>query len=263
MPLIKVSSHSNTRLKTTRLLGSRAGVIKHSAFILEGAKFVADYLSHSSPKWIILSEKPSAVVQEMLDTVRNAGDIDILEVSQKEFSEISNTEHSQGVIAVCPLPTAVEPKKFSKGTILILDKVTDPGNMGTAIRSAAGFGCIGVVTSKGCCHPFAAKATRASTGMNTLIPIFIDLELPEFMQRHKQEVHFVGAEASGGLPQKMNFSGTIGLVVGSEAHGISENVRKNLDGIAGIPMEGNVESLNASVSASILLYYITEKQRNY
>lgn len=262
MPIIKVNSSSNKRLKIAANLDSRAGVSKHRAFLLEGPKFIKDYLSHGSPKWIILSEKQSPATQELMNTIKDTGGIDILEISQQMFSEISDTVNSQGIIAVCPLPVATEPAKFSKGTILLLDRVTDPGNMGTAIRSAAGFGCIAVVTGNGCCHPFTPKATRSSTGMNTLIPIFIDFELSEFMQRHQNDVHFIGAEASGELPQNLDITGTVGLVVGSEAHGISKRVKENLNGFAGIPMEGNVESLNASVSASILLYYITEKQRN-
>jgi len=207
-----------------------------------------------------MSKKPSPVTKGLLPALEKRG-IDILEVPQETFSEISDTENSQGIIAVCPLPAVLEPEEFSAGAILLLDRVTDPGNIGTAIRSAAAFGCLAVITGKGCCHPFVPKATRASTGMNSLIPIFADVELTEFMQRHG-EIHFIGAEVSGDLPHEMGFSGAVGLVVGSEAHGISEEIKAKLDGVAGIPMEGNVESLNAAVSASILLYYITERQRD-
>ncbi len=87
------------------------------------------------------------------------------------------------------------------------------------------------------------------------VHLMYDIDLPSFMQQNSDNCTFLGAEASGGSIEQIEAStGSTGIVIGSEAHGISENVRELLDGTVGIPIKEGVESLNAAVSASILLY---------
>ncbi len=221
---------------------------------MEGSRFVADYLSNSEPKWIILSEEAAFASRAVADDASEAG-IDILEIPPKFFSEISDTAHSQGIIAVCTLPEIKENELKPEGTILLLDGISDPGNTGTIIRSAAAFGCSSVIMGEGCCCPFLPKVTRASAGTNVKVPVLFDIDLSSFMLQNSDTCTFIGAEASGGPIEQIRFStGSIGIVIGSEAHGISEKVHERLDGTVSIPMKEGVESLNAAVSASILLY---------
>ncbi len=221
---------------------------------MEGSRFVADYLCNSEPKWIILSEEATSASRAVADNASEAG-IVILEIPPKLFSEISDTAHSQGIIAVCALPEIKENELKPEGTFLLLDGISDPGNTGTIIRSAAAFGCSCVIMGEGCCCPFTPKVTRASTGTNMKVPVLFDIDLPSFMLKNSDKCTFFGAEVSGGsIEQIRSSTGSIGIVIGSEAHGISEEVHERLDGTVSIHMKEGVESLNAAISASILLY---------
>lgn len=221
---------------------------------MEGSRFVADYLRNSEPKWIILSEETTPASRAVANDASEAG-IDILEIPPKMFSDISDTAHSQGIIAVCALPGIKESELKPQGIFLLLDRISDPGNTGTIIRSAAAFGCSSVIMGEGCCCPFTPKVTRASAGANVKVPVLFDIDLSSFMLRNSDSCKFIGAEASGGsIEQIRSSTGNIGIVIGSEAHGISEKVKKRLDGTVSIHMKEGVESLNAAVSASILLY---------
>ncbi|MCK4505304.1 MAG: RNA methyltransferase [Candidatus Aegiribacteria sp.] len=251
---LKITGSSNNRLKISRNLRSRSYIMKHRAFLMEGSRFVADYLRNSEPKWIILSEEATPASRAVVNDVSEAG-IDILEIPLKLFSEISDTAHSQGIIAICELPWIKENELEPEGSFLLLDRISDPGNIGTIIRSAAAFGCSSVIMGKGCCFPFLPKVTRASAGANVKVPLLYDIDLPSLMLRNSDNCTFIGAEASGGPMEQIKAStGSIGIVIGSEAHGISEKVHERLDGTVSIPMKKGVESLNAAVSASILLY---------
>ena len=92
------------------------------------------------------------------------------------------------------------------------------------------------------------------------IPVLFDIDLPSFMLKNSDNCTFFGAEVSGGsIEQIRSSTGSIGIVIGSEAHGISESVFDRLDGTVSIPMKEGVESLNAAISASILLYVAGSK----
>jgi TrmH family RNA methyltransferase len=251
---LKISGISNSRLKISRSLHSRSYIMKHRALIMEGSRFVADYLRDSEPKWIILSEEATPASRAVANDASEAG-IDILEIPPIFFSQISDTAHSQGIIAVCTLPEISEDELKPEGTFLLLDRISDPGNIGTIIRSAAAFGCSSVIMGEGCCCPFTPKVSRASAGANVKVPVLFDIDLPTFMLKNSENCTFIGAEASGGSIEHIrSLTGSIGIVIGSEAHGISEKVHEHLNGTVSIPMEEGVESLNAAVSASILLY---------
>ncbi len=221
---------------------------------MEGSRFVTDYLKNNEPKWIILSAEATPASRAVANNASEAG-FDVLEITAKLFSEISDTTHSQGIIAVCKLPEIKESEFKPEGTFLLLDRISDPGNTGTIIRSAAAFGCSSVILGEGCCFPFLPKVNRASAGSNVKVPLLYDIDLPSFMLQNSDNCTFIGADASGGPIEQIKAStGSTGIVIGSEAHGISEKVRDRLDATVSIPMKEGVESLNAAVSASILLY---------
>jgi len=254
---IPVGSAANPRLKIARALDTRHGVLKHGSFLVEGPRFVSEQLSVGSPLWLALSSEASGSAAAVADRASDSG-IDVLEVPGALFRDLSDTQHSQGVLAVCPLPSFPEEDIPTSGPLLLLDGLSDPGNTGTLIRSAAAFGCAAVVTGTGSCFPFIPKVTRASAGMNVRLPVLFDIDLPACMTRMGSGTRFFGAEASGGPVDALPVAaGRVALVVGSEAHGISAPVRALLLRTVGIPMASGVESLNAAVSGSILLYLLS------
>jgi|GEM_PF-55015 len=257
MRTIQVTSPSNASLKITRRLHSRSGISKHGLFLMEGPRFILDHLRRSAPQWLILSGEATDLAADAARESSAAG-ARVLEVPAAIFDEVSDTETSQGVIGVFPLPSADIGSFSPSGLTVLLDGVSDPGNMGAIIRSAAAFGCGGVIAGKGSCFPYIPKVTRSAAGTNTLLPVIPEVDLPAFMERHAGEMEFLGAEASGrSIGDILPEAASRGLVVGSEAHGISTAVRGLLNTSVAVPMTGTVESLNAAVSASILIYLLS------
>ncbi|MBN2586850.1 MAG: RNA methyltransferase [Candidatus Fermentibacteraceae bacterium] len=252
--IISVTSPANQRLKVSRQLHSRSAILKNGLFLMEGPKFVSDQLERSLPEWILLSVDAGEEVRGLAGRIVSLG-VDVLELPAGLFKSVSDTETSQGIISVLSLPAADVQILPRRGFFLLLDGVSDPGNMGTILRSAAAFGCAAVITGPGSCFPFIPKVTRAAAGLNGSITLACDVDLPGFMRENGSEMEFAGADTEGDDPGTLRGRrDCLGLVIGSEAHGISGPVEALLDFKVAIPMTGGVESLNAAVSASILLY---------
>lgn len=258
--MIKVTSPSNPRLRVARQLHSRSGAVKNRLFLMEGPRFVSDQLVRVPPEWVLLSAEAGELARRVARAAEEVGR-DVLHLPQELFEDISDTETSQGIIAAFPLPEP-DPEALARdGVFLLLDGVSDPGNMGTMVRSAAAFGCSAVVTGRGSCFPFLPKVTRAAAGTNACVPVLSDVRLPEFMKENSPEMVFVGADASGGSMDVLRGeTRRLGLVIGSEAHGISPEAGELLSARVAVPMRGGIESLNAAVSASILLYEATGRR---
>jgi len=253
----KIESAANRRLSITRRLGTRHGVLKHSLFLMEGPRYISDYLATARPEWLVMSDEAESRVTSIADRAVESGS-DVLEVPAKLFSGLSDTIHSQGLIAVCPLPDIEAAGIATKGLILLLDSISDPGNMGTLIRSAAAFGCAAVLAGQGSCCPFIPKVTRAATGLNTRISILFDIDLSAWINEQENGFPVIGAEAVGEQIETFSPPESFALVIGSEAHGISPVIREMLTTSVSIPMKKGIESLNAAVSGSILLYALTK-----
>ena len=252
----KIISPSNTRLKIARSLHSRSGILKNGLFIMEGPRFISDYLSRETPRWILISDSAGGL-SETVATEASEMNVPVMEIPEKLFSDISDTKTSQGIAAVCTVPSVNLDGIPRDGVFLLLDGISDPGNMGTIIRSAAAFGCKAIIAGRGSCCPFAPRVTRAAAGLNSTVPIVFDTDLAAFMQSNSNAIEFIGADPSGeDIDRLRGTEGCLGLVIGSEAHGISVETAKHCSGTVALPMTGGVESLNAAVSASILLYEI-------
>lgn len=258
--LTLVTSPSNPRLKLVRSLGESTGVRKHGLFLMEGPRFVRDYMSRGEgrPSFVLMSRDCTEAALDAAEEA-SAADVEILCLPGALFSELTDTGHSQGILAVCPLPRHGLEELLSADTVLVLDRVSDPGNVGTAIRSAAAFGCAGVVCGKGTCFPFTPRVTRAAAGLNALLPVVCGDETAAVLgELAGNGFAVVAADAGGRVPDApAGPRGRTVLVVGSEAHGLSGEILGLADEVVAIPMADGVESLNAGVSASILLYLLT------
>ncbi len=221
---------------------------------MEGPKFVSDHLTRNgSVDFIAVSQEASDETLLLARMADNSGH-SVIQIPAEIFSCISNTGTPQGIVAICPIPDHSVSDLFTGKTVLILDKVADPGNAGTAVRSAAAFGCSGVVFLKGSAFPWSPKVTRSAAGLNSSIPICEVNDLAAIRKLFPNYL-ILGAESTGSQMDDLlqTINQPVCLVTGSEAHGLSEVSATALDGKISIPMAAGVESLNAGVSASILL----------
>ncbi len=183
----------------------------------------------------------------------------IFTIERNLFKELSRTETSQGIMAAVSKPE-FHREDFTKNcegkNFVVLDRLQDPGNIGTIIRTAdaAGYGL--VVAMKGTADLFSPKVVRAAAGSLFRVPVlFLDDEdsLIEFAKAAGKKLVATCLEDSRYYYEE-NLSSDIGLIIGNEGNGIRDSLMEKADIKIKIPMKGNIESLNASVAAAIIMY---------
>ncbi len=173
-------------------------------------------------------------------------------VSPRIFREIKGTEHSQGILALVQAPVWKLEETVSEepaALVVVLDAIQDPGNAGTIIRSAEAFGATGVVLLKGCVHPWNPKCLRASTGSLFRLPVVYGVSALEPLESLNW---YAAAGESESTINVVDFTPGSVLFVGNEGAGLSP-AWMSLCQTVRIPTAG-VESLNAAVAASVILY---------
>lgn len=176
-------------------------------------------------------------------------------LSDDIFKEISDTENPQGIMAICKMQNLTIDNLNINGNFVILDRITDPGNLGTIIRTAEALGIKGIFLSKGCVDIYNPKVIRATMGAIFHIPIFENCDLEQIITYLKQSnIKIVCTYLeSGKSPYDVNLKNTA-VIIGNEANGVLEKYVKMSDELIKINMEGKVESINASVSSAIIFY---------
>lgn len=186
-------------------------------------------------------------------------------VEPKLFQEVAQTETSQGVIASVKKPDLslkdFENKK-SSGNFVVLDRLQDPGNIGTIIRTADAAGYELIVALKGTADIFSPKVVRSTTGSLFRMPIVFaedNDELVEFAHKTGKKLVATCLDDSRFYYDE-DLSENIALIVGNEGNGISQELIDKSDVKIKIPMHGSIESLNASVAAAIIMYESVRKR---
>ena len=184
-----------------------------------------------------------------------------------EFGHGGNPANHQGVVAVVAAKDysalsdvfELAEQRAQPPFVIILDSITDEGNLGSIIRSAEVLGAHGIILGKRRSASLSAVAYKTSSGAAELLPIVKVTNLTETIKELKDKgLWIVAAESSGERADTLNLKGAIALVVGSEGDGISRLVLEHCDLKARIPMKGQTGSLNAAVAAGVLMY---EKSR--
>jgi TrmH family RNA methyltransferase len=182
-----------------------------------------------------------------------------LRVSDRLFASLAGTESPQGIAAlVRPRPVSFDDLLTctSEPLLLVLVGVQDPGNVGTAIRAAEAFGSTGVITTGGTAHPWAPKSLRASAGSILRVPVLHGLAPAiAFAQLRVSSVKTYAATTRGSLtPATADLRAPAAFLIGNEGAGLPPDVAHSADAAIRIPLSEPVESLNAAMAATVLLY---------
>jgi|TARA_B110000438_G_scaffold102801_1_gene101715 23S rRNA (guanosine2251-2'-O)-methyltransferase len=209
-------------------------------------------------------------LQEIVMLATEAG-IEVQAVSRKELEAQSQTKKSQGVIAVVPDPRYHEPEELMMGAdtngqpplLVMLDGIQDPHNLGAIARTADAAGAHGLIIPERRAVGITAGAVRASAGALEHVKVSRVTNLNRTIERLKETgMMVVGLDAEGDVEYtEADYKGPVLIVIGSEGNGLSRLVRDNCDQIASIPMAGKLSSLNASVSAGLVLYEAFRQRR--
>lgn len=196
----------------------------------------------------------------------------IIKFAAKErLDQLSSTGKHQGVIAMAAAYEYVEVEDIIKAAkdkdeppfIFLLDGIEDPHNLGAIIRTANLAGAHGVIIPKRRAVGLTATVARTSAGALNYTPVAKVTNLATTIEDLKKDgLWFVCADMGGELMYRMNLTGPIGLVIGSEGDGVGKLIRDKCDMTASIPMKGKIDSLNASVAAGVLAYEIVRQRMN-
>ena len=173
-------------------------------------------------------------------------------VNEDVMKKISGTTNPEGVVFIAKMP---EIKKENYTKILYLDHINDPGNMGTMIRTALAFKFDAVIVSEDSVSIYNEKTLAACKGANYLIPVFVD-DIYKYKKDHVMIASTL-SDTSVDVSDLDEDNERIILVVGNEARGISEGIKNNADIFVKIPIS-NIDSLNVSVAAAILMYELSK-----
>jgi len=184
-------------------------------------------------------------------------------LSSQRLSEMSETGKHQGVIAVAAAYEYAEVddiirkarEKDEDPFVIILDGIEDPHNLGAIIRTANQAGAHGVIIPKHRAVGLTAVVARTSAGALNYTPVAKVTNIAKTMEDLKKEgMWFACADMDGASMYGADLTGPLGLVIGSEGSGVGELVKKTCDFTVSIPMKGDIDSLNASVAAGVLMY---------
>jgi len=221
--------------------------IRHAQkrFTLEGIRTIQTVLDENVPIECVLFTKEFH--SKHSEFIKQINDKILFEVSDREIKDLSNTITPSGVLAVAHFPNYN--KIDLTKNLIYLDRISDPGNMGTMIRTASWFGLDQVVLSNNCIDPFNPKVVAAAMGSHFQLK-FIGKEKIENLNDYL----WIGASLNGQkLSELKEIKKKWVLAMGSEAHGISEKIMKRLDKVYTITKQGKGDSLNVAVAMGIFL----------
>jgi len=252
-----ITSLQNSKVKLTKGLQSRARTRrKERKIVLEGTRLIRDAIEHKHKPLFVIYEKQSA--NQDLIALLESEDIELMPVNDEVLLYLSETPHPQGVIGVFPLPV---PHMLRKpATVLILDTIRDPGNLGTILRTAAAAGVQVVILSPGCADPYNPKTLRSGMGAHFRIPI---IEATwENIEGYCQSLNVYLATGKGDLPyDQADWQSSWALIIGNEAHGAGDESANIASSNIFIPMDTETESLNAAVATGVILFEAARHKR--
>jgi TrmH family RNA methyltransferase len=245
------------------LIGSRGSKERSDSglFVAEGIQSLREALtSQSGPaiETLYLSPAGATRIGEL-----DISEVNVIEVSDAVMQEMASTVTPQGILMVCSIPAYsltelnVTPESF----VIYLDRIQDPGNAGTILRSADAFGARAVITSPGSVDMYSPKVVRSTAGSLWHIPVFEALELKELIAHmDNAECIVLSSHASESI---VNFRSSAPCVAifGNEGAGTSTNQLAINARTVAIPMSGQAESLNLSAAASIVMFTLSQSSR--
>jgi len=254
-----ITSSQNPKFKLVRALtGLPKNRRKEGAFLAEGVRLVEEALVTDWPfRFVLYSDELSERGKDLVEKLKATG-CEVEEVSSNLMKSLSETETSQGILAV--LEYSQLPVPESPNFLLVPDQIRDPGNLGTLIRTAAAAGVQAILLPPETTDAFAPKVVRAGMGAHFRLPIH-SMNWGEIEKIHKlSNLQIFLADMDGTSCWETDFKNPLVLIIGGEAQGASEPARKLANTIVSIPMPGQVESLNVGVAGAVLMFEVTRQR---
>lgn len=256
--MIFIESQDNKTLKLIRSLQRKKGRLENGLYFAEGLRITQEALMYAEDyiKFVILSDEYAKKNNDFVDSIDKSGKT-VYAVKERLFTDVCNTETPQGIGVVLKIPENIEFDLKRMKFVLILDGVSEPGNLGTIIRTAEATGIDGVYLMKGCADLYNPKVVRSTMGSLFRMKLLsgVDLTCLEDLKNNGFSIYATALNDSVSISETEKSEKTA-VVIGSEAFGVSQEVLELADKKVRIDMEGRVESLNAAVAAGISMYML-------
>ena len=246
-----ISSRNNEKVKRIAALKEKKFRKEENAFLVEGFKMVKEAFSYGMQVLAVIgTESGLSKLSADLNKKVEEFPCEVVAVSESVFERVSDSVSPQGVAAVLGIKKKNAESKIS----VLLDGISDPGNMGTIIRTLAATG-VDKLYLVGCCDPYSPKAVRASMSGIYFVNIEETTYSEAFDKLKGTEILIadMGGESVFDYAPPEKYC----LVIGSEANGVSDEMRRAANKVIALPMKEHTESLNAAVSLSAILYELT------
>lgn len=255
-----IFSKTNDNVKFIKSLNEKKSRLKNNTFYLEGVKVVNEILDKAIDIMFIAYSKSILIStyggEELLKRIEKCN-YKVLDFEENIFRYMTDTINPQGVLVVMNIPRydLLEEIKNEKNNILILDKVQDPGNLGTIIRSCNAFNIDIIICTKDTADVYSPKTVRSTMGgiLNTKIIYEEDIEFIKILKSYGYNIVTTSLQAKESL-ETINYNEKYAFIMGNEANGVSKELEENSDISVKIPMSDKIESLNVGVATSIILY---------
>jgi TrmH family RNA methyltransferase len=242
---------------------------EHQRYLVDGPVLLAEALAAGVEVCTVYVEADNDrdAVRHAVQVAADRG-VPVRSVAPGALAKVLDLVTPQSVVAVVaqhpsPLDAVLDRAVAAGRPVLAAEDLADPGNLGTLVRSAEATGCAGVVLVGNGADPYNPKVVRASAGAIFRTPTATVGDIDELLAgTEARELRMVGAAGERGTaPEDHDLTGALVLVVGNEAHGLSDRAIDAADRLVSIPMEGWVESLNAAVAGSVLLFEAARQRR--
>ena len=255
-----ITSTSNQQMKNLSLLMKKAKARnEQGVFVVEGRKMAEEVPA----SWLTKTYVSETFEKENAEFLKR---FEYEVVSDSVFKAVSDTQTPQGILCLVKKPEyKLEQLLAGDNThLLILESIQDPGNLGTMVRTGEGAGISGVIMNQTTVDLFNPKTIRSTMGSIYRVPFFVTKDLQETITELKNAgIKVYAAHLKGTLSyDEPDYKGPTAFMIGNEGNGLSDEIADLADTYIKIPMEGQVESLNAAISATLLMYE-TNRQRRH
>jgi RNA methyltransferase, TrmH family len=265
--LRRIEGRRNALVKQLRQAFARAERTEEGDCAIEGVRIVEEAIrSGLRFRAVFFRESAQDRAARLLPQI--GAHVETLLLPDKLFDTSVPSETPQGVAALVRLKEfSIEDilERLHVGPIIVLAGLQDPGNLGTILRSAEAFGSAGVVLGEGTVSPFNSKVIRASAGSLFRLPVVVAKSaggLEEIAKLRAQNVRLIATSSHKGTPlDQANLKGPVAIFVGSEGSGLPRTLTTKMDETVAIPHTPQVESLNAGVAGSIILYEAAKQRK--
>lgn len=262
-----ISSSSNNQIKNLVQLQKKGKARKEQGvFVVEGIKMYEE----TPPDQLVKAYFSETYFEELEQSGRDLSEYfkgkPYEVVKDSVFKEAADTMAPQGVLAIVTQQnhTLEEILGNQNANLVILEDLRDPGNLGTIVRTAEGAGVTGILLSRNCVDIYNPKVIRSTMGSIYRVPFVYVEDLGEALDLAKQNgISLYAAHLAGeNNYDQEDYVKKTGILIGNEANGLTDEIAALADHYIRIPMEGKVESLNAAIAATILMYEIYRQRRN-